>query len=220
MRPYEYGWRHFLIRQTQSAIWQDLHQSGREPMPDPYSYVWPRWHKLHQWFDELPPSRPRPLYDLTRLEMVASAIQLLAPSPKIPVISELAQSLIFEYCIDYCLGIASAIDDKINFASLSYTSSVRVRKIGSMFLQNFKDNKEWLLRGAIPRIEPSPKGGIAPPSFPYPARSNNAERTLDFVSKMSTNLEYLGRRFGIPEWKDTFYTESQPVTRTLSAPYS
>lgn len=205
-----------MIRQTQSIIWHDLHQSGREPLPEPYNYVWSQWHKLQQWFEDLPPSRPRPLYALTRLEMIASAIQLLAPSPRIPITSELAQSLCFEYCIEYCLHIASTIDDRVNYASLSYTSSVRIRKIGSIFLENFRDNKEWILKGATPRIEPPAKGGPSPPSFPYPARSNNAERTLDFISKMSSNLEYLGCRFGIPEWKDSFHTESQSIVKMLT----
>lgn len=215
MRPYEYGWRHFLIRQTQSAIWQDLHQSGRDPMPDPYSYVWPKWHELHQWFEDLPPSRPRPLYDLTKLEMMASAIQLLAPSPKIPVISELAQSLLFEYGIEYCLGIDACINDRINFASMSYTSGIRIRKIGGYFLRNFRENREWILRGATPRVEPPQKGGPSPPTYAYPARSNNGERTLGFIYKMSNCLDYLGRRFGIPDWKDSFNLEAQPIVDML-----
>ena len=220
MQPYEYGWRHFQIRQIQSQIWQDLHQSGRDPLPEPYNYTWGKWHELHQWFEDLPPSRPRPLYDLTKLEMVASAIQLIAPSPRIPVISELAQSLLFEYCLDYCLGIDASIGDRINFASMSYTSGIRIRKMGGIFVRNFLDHKDWLLRGATPRIETPSKGGPTPPAFLYPARNNNAERTLGFIHKMSQNLEYLGRRFGIPEWKDTFNLESQPILDLLIMPRS
>lgn len=220
MKPYEYGWRHFEIRRTQSAIWQDLHQSGRVPMKEPYAYVWEKWHEAHQWFEDLPPSRPRPLYDLTKLEMIATIIQLLAPSPKIPVLSELAQSFLFEYCLEYCHGLGGAIDDKINFASLSYTSGIRVRKISSIFVRNFKDHREWLLRGAIPRTDPQIKGSRPPPSYPYPPRSNNADRTLNFINKMTEVLDYLGQRFGIPYWKDDFCVESQPVIDTLSTPYA
>ena len=218
MKPYEYGWRHFEIRRTQSAIWQDLHQSGRVPMKDPYTYVWEKWHETHQWFEDLPPSRPRPVWDLTRLEMIATAIQLIAPCPRVPVISELAQSFLFEYCIEYCHGLGAAIDDKINFASLSYTSGIRVRKVGSIFVTNFKQNRDWLLRGATPRSEPASKGSKTAPQYPYPQRSNNAERTRDFIYKMANVLEYLGKRFGIPEWKETFFMESQPILDFLTLP--
>ena len=216
MRPYEYGWRHFQVRQLQSAMWQDLHQSGRDPMPEPYTYIWKKWHELHQWFEDLPPSRPRPLYDLTKLEMVASAIQLVSPCPRVPVISELAQSLLFEYSLDYILGIDAAIYDRINFASMSYTSGIRIRKIGSLFLRNFRDNKEWILRGTTPRMEPPSKGGVSPPAYQYPTRTNNGERTLGFISKMTNCLEYLGRRFAIPEWRDTFHLEAQPIVDSLT----
>ena len=216
MMPYEYGWRHLEIRRTQSTIWQDLYQSSRAPLKDPYSYVWDKFHEVHQWFEDLPPSRPRPVWDLTKLEMQATIIQLLAASPRIPVTSELAQSFLYEYCLEYCHGIGVAIDDKINFASLSYTSGIRVRRISSIFLQNFRAHREWLLRGAIPRNDPHSKGSKAPPSYPYPARSNNAERTMDFVYKMSSSLEYLGRRFGIPSWKEDFQIEAQPIIDLLT----
>ncbi|KAL9055261.1 MAG: hypothetical protein Q9162_003671 [Coniocarpon cinnabarinum] len=219
MKPFEYGWRHFQIRQVQSAIWQDLHQNGHIPLKEPYSYIWEKWDEAHQWLKDLPDGRPGPVKDLTILEMIATVVQLLAPSPKVPEISQLAQSLLFEKCIEYCDRIQNAMDDANTSKSLSYTSGIRVQRISHIFVHNFRAHSEWLLKGNKPRSDPHPKGTKAPPKFEYPERDNNDERTLKFIKEMKRVLEYFSTRFGMPMWEKQFRIEALPVESSLTIPY-
>lgn len=214
-KSYEYGYLHFKIRQVQSEIYTDLYQTSRKPMEDPYPYIWSKWHETQKWYDGLPATRPHALMHLTNLERLATFVQLLVPCERVPVTCELAQSLVFEYCLEYAAGMQTAMDDAFISSSLAYTSGLRVRKIASMFVQNFTMHRQHILSGATPKIEPSQNGSAMPPPYPYPPRPNNVERTLHLIHQMRGVLNYLDRKCGFPEWAQGFEQESQPIADSL-----
>lgn len=215
VRSYDFGFRHFQIRRIQSEMYQDMHQSAREPWADPYPYVYQKWHETQAWYDELPTSRPKPLARLTDLERLATLIQLLAPSHRVPVLNDLAQCLVFEYTVEYIVGLHAAIKDAFNSSSLSYSSGLRVKKIARIFVANFTSYQDRLLDGSAPQTESRNEGSPAPAPYPYPSRSNNLERTLDVIQQFVEILGYLGRRSGMFDWQREFQRDVAPILQDL-----
>lgn len=213
-KSYEYGYLHFKIRQVQSAIHADLYQTSRTPMLSPYPYIWQKWHETQAWYDGLPSSRPRPLHHLTNIERLATFIHLLVPCERVPKTCELAQSLVFEYGLEYARGMQTAIEDQSISLSLSFTSGLRVRKIASMFLSNLDSHRAHILSGSTPKIEATGEGCATPPAYLYPPRHDNPDRLMQFVHQMRGVLVYLSNRCGMPEWHTSFEAEAQ---RVLSA---
>lgn len=214
LKPYEYSFRYYQVRRIQSQVYQDMHQSGRAPWTDPYSYVWSKWNDIYEWQLGISPGTPRVLERLAVAETLASYIMLLAPSPRIPVICELAQNLLFEYCIEYGGQVHTALEGP-SLSWMSYTSFLRVRKIAHIFLDNIQTHRERLLAGIPPRAETSGPSMIKlPPQMSYQLR-DNIERSLTCIHHFSDILKKFGVRMGIHQLAESFQIESGPFLDTL-----
>ena len=215
LKPYEYSFRYYRIRRIQSQVYQDMHQSGRTPWEDPYRYVWQKWNEIYEWHLGNSSRTPYPLVRLAEAETLASYIMLLAPSPRLPNICELAQNLLFEYCIEYGGKVQAALKGP-NLSWMSYTSFLRVRKIAHIFLETLRANSERLLAGTPPRIEAmNTPGVISLPTASYGARNDNIARSLTCIQQFSDTLGQFGVRMGIQELAESFRIESKPILECM-----
>ena len=212
MRSYDFGYRHYRIRRIQSEIFQDLHQSTRTPWLTPDDYVWRQWHVIQEWFEDFPPLTDQKVQYLAAVERVASHILLLAPSAATPEISELAQSLLFEYCIEYATKVRDALQGDVNIVWLPYPSAMRAMKMADIFISNFVKNQDRILQGERPLATGAAQSeSSVPPPFPYPRRKNNNERAMVFCTAMSEILRIFGNRLGLWDLQGEFRSKSEPL---------
>ncbi|KAI9727485.1 MAG: hypothetical protein M1828_006427 [Chrysothrix sp. TS-e1954] len=213
IKSHDFAYALYQLRQIQSMAYQDMHQTSRVPFEDPYAYVWARWSELQDWYSTLPPSFSTSIMHFAELELLYSCVFLLAPSPAVPHASELAQSLIFEYGLDYLHKLRSAMSTPSERVWLTSVDARRALGIGHIFITNLTTYKERLLAGTPPSLDTSTATKV--PSFPHEIMNDNAQRCLAFVQQMADVLKTLGTRFGVTEWHDAFREESSCVVETI-----
>src|ERR1700710_1837920 len=60
----------FKLRQMQSACYTQLFQSGRDAWTDPYSFIWPRYQEMSDWFSKLSSGTLPAIRDFFALELL------------------------------------------------------------------------------------------------------------------------------------------------------
>ena len=142
----------FRLRQLQSKWYMEMFQSGREPWPDPYPYVWKSYAAMSQWLHNLPESTPPATRTFFTLELLYSYVYILSPSPRIPQTGEYAQRLIFEHCISYAATLLSITSKPVMTASPPVTSfdAMRACMTGRAFLDVLVRNPEGVLNPNLP----------------------------------------------------------------------
>lgn len=225
IKPYRYSYWYFSIRRVQSQVYQDLHQSGREAMSDPYLYVQRMWKEMNDWYNGLPSNAPRPLLQLADAEILASYIMLLAPSPRIPEICELAQNIIFEFGIQYAGRVYASLASS-DLTWMSFTSFLRIRKLAHIFNDNLQAHLDRLIAGSPPRMD-TPNTSFLVSAVPPQTTQNrekNAQRCEKCINQFSAALNKFGDRMGLHElansWlqelAESFGNQSKPTLQSLS----
>jgi hypothetical protein len=205
----------FRLRQLQSRFYQDIFQTAREPWTMPYSYIWQCWQKLNEWYQALSPSIPDSYRTLLGLELLYSYVYLLTPSPKVPVICELAQSLVFEYCIECIDQFHSGLSNPTTRPWFNVVDAIRIYMVGRHFLDTLEKYQDRILAGLLPDPANLPPAAAPPPPYPFPQRVDNMERSFDCISKTQSILNTFGIRFGFMEWRDTFQKDSDMIVQGL-----
>jgi hypothetical protein len=92
----------FQLRRAQSNWYQELFQSSRDPLQQSSTYIWEMCHEMRVWSESFPKTLSPTMRELFELELLYSYVYCLAPSCRVPAVSELGKTLIFEYSISLC----------------------------------------------------------------------------------------------------------------------
>ena len=227
------------LRQIQSSWYHQLFQSGRSPWLDPYSYVWAEYRKLSDWFDKLPAGLMPSIRNTFELELLYSYVYLLSPSPRSPEVSDHAQRLIFEHCVNYSSKLLHLTTDaNTKKTPFTFYDAIRVYMTAKHFVTILSKNLDGLLRisTATPSshysnamdadIDPlTPLSTVSVPPLPAPDydsaspdANNPILRAISTINDFTSVLSYFGQRFGYVggiSWRDRFQRESQLLLTQL-----
>jgi hypothetical protein len=231
----------FKLRQMQSACYTQLFQSGREAWTDPYSFIWPRYQEMSDWFNKLSSGTLPAIRDFFELELLYTYVYVLSPSPRCPKPNEHAQRLIFEQAISYADKMRSITSNPTEAKNpLTFYDAIRVYTTGRHFLSVLSSNTETLLHPSSmapvlgltasnsldAEVDPlAPQEATAPPPIPFPAGdtpgglpNDQTTRAIDAINNFVEILSYFGLRFGVVggiNHRERFQRDSQPMLTRL-----
>ncbi|KAF2755282.1 hypothetical protein EJ05DRAFT_533005 [Pseudovirgaria hyperparasitica] len=133
----------FKIRQLQSEWYTKLFQSGREPWPDAYGYIWKTYRQMTDWYNNISKNTLPNTQAFFELEVLYSYVYVLSPSPRCPAISNYAQRLIFEHCIAYAINLRAIMRDKSSPTTkipLTFYDAMRAYMTGRQFVDVLQRN--------------------------------------------------------------------------------
>lgn len=191
------------LRQLQSEWYTDLFQSGRTKWDEPYNYIWNQCNAMKNWFEGISPSTSSSMRAYFELELLYSYVYVLAPSPRVPLVSPFAQTLIFEFCIRYADLMLHLLSDPNPTAPITFNDAMRVYMTGLQFLDVLQHNTDSLLDGIVP-TRPNVRPSTAPPP-PLPevncppnesVSHFNTVRAITCIKRMSECLGRFGLRWG------------------------
>lgn len=194
----------FDIRRVQSQAYQELHKSGRLPESELSGYTWGVYDDIRKWLDSIPQDVSQRMRIFFRLEALYSYILALSPSLKIPVISDLSKTLIFEHAIEFADQMQPVIQDTSWHPFLSYLDLNRVYFVGKQFLDALWQSYELLLSGAVPAVPPLPPSSAQPPLILPGSRRDNLNRATKCLNKIIEILGFARERWDIGHLRDTF----------------
>lgn len=226
----------FRIREIQSEWYMDLFQSGREPWPEAYPYIWKQYARMTDWCNDVPQST-LPAFKLGfELELLYSYVYILSPSPRIPHIDEYAQRLIFEHCISYSVILLAILTKPAPTAKspVTFYDAMRAYMTGRQFVDVLSRNLDAILN-PVPPSPPAtttspmasddplaPPIQVGPPPFPVPQLPEGqttpldpTARAINALNDFTQILSNFGLRFGFTHWRDRFQRESAPLSAQL-----
>jgi hypothetical protein len=184
----------FQFRRAQSNWYQELFQSSRDPLKQSSTYIWEMCQEMRSWSESFPPSLPPAIKELFEIELLYSYVYCLAPSCRVPEVSELGKTLIFEYSLAYMSKIFPVCRDPTNTAFYTYHDSLRVYFIGSQFLAVLSINLEQLLSAIVP-YAPTTAGAPLLPAIPNLGRTDNIDRSITCIEQIIDILKTYGERW-------------------------
>lgn len=208
----------FKLRKLQSAWYTELFQSGREPWPDPYPRLWTICQSMKSWWDELPETINKHIRSFFELNLLYSYVYVLAPSPRVPCISPFAQSLIFEYAIQYSEKITTHAGNRVHAAPISFYDAMRAYMTGQQFIEVLLHNQDRLLSGSIPELPCVPTDSVPPPPVPDTPKDvlANITRSIACIKNYTDCLGLFGLRWGYMSWRDCFQRDAEDLLNALN----
>jgi hypothetical protein len=207
----------FRMRRLQSTWYHELFLSGRTVWPDPESYLWNACQEMRRWFENLPDSITQPVRTKFDLEVLYSYIYVLSPSPKIPNIPSLGQSLVFEYCIEYTARMLDVLQDMDKSAIYTCHDILRVDYVGRRFRVVLWNHLEQLLNGVLYETSRAPQALLTPLIVSNPNPQNNTARAIKCINGVFEILDIFGRKSGYMALRDKFGADTQPLLDELYA---
>ncbi|RFU35968.1 hypothetical protein B7463_g304, partial [Scytalidium lignicola] len=205
----------FQLRTIQSRWYQELFQSSRSPLQGSSNYLWHVCQEMREWSESYPSELSPAIRKLFDLEVLYSYVYCLAPSSRVPAVSEYGKTLIFEYSIAYMQKMFSLSRDPLNPAFITYHDALRVFFIGSQFMAVLNENQDRLLNGVIPYVPLLP-GAPPPPPLPSSGRGDNIERSINCISQINDTLKTFGQRWeNSKALQSTFESQSHPLLSSL-----
>jgi hypothetical protein len=150
--------------------------------------------EMREWSESFPDTLPLAFKDFFDLELLYSYVYCLAPSCRVPTVSDYGKTLIFEYSIAYMQNIFPISKDPINTAFYTYHDALRVYFVGSQFLAVLTDSQDQLLNGNTP-YAPIHAGSPPPPPLPISNGIDNADRSINCITHIIETLNTFGRRW-------------------------
>jgi hypothetical protein len=205
----------FQFRYVQSGWYQELFQSSRDPLQQASTYIWQVCHEMREWSESFPDTLPLVFKDFYDLELLYSYVYCLAPSCRVPAVSDYSKTLIFEYSIAYMQKIFPISRDPINTAFYTYHDALRVYFVGSQFMAVLNENPDQILKGIIP-YTPIVPGAPPPPPFPTNTGADNVDRSINCITHIKETLKTFGNR-----WDDSqallssFEAQAEPLLASL-----
>ena len=205
----------FQLRRAQSNWYQELFQSSRDPLQQSSTYIWEMCHEMRVWSESFPKTLSFVIRELFELELLYSYVYCLAPSCRVPAVSELGKTLIFEYSVSYMQKISPISKDPINTAFYSYHDALRVYFIGSQFLAVLSDSFDQLLNAIVPYTV-SIAGGPPTPPIPNPGRTDNVDRSINCIDQIIETLKTYGERwYDSKALQASFEAQAQKISGAL-----
>ena len=214
----------------------DLFQSGREPWPDAYSYIWKQYARMTEWFQDMPQSTLPTVKAGFELELLYSYVYILSPSPRIPHMDEYAQRLIFEHCISYSINLLAVLNKPSTTTRppVTFYDAMRAYMTGRQFVDVLSRNMDVILNPISPSPPTTTPPSMAsddplalpapfgPPPFPTPqmpegqtAPLDPTMRAINALNDFTQILSNFGLRFGFTHWRDRFQRESAALSAQL-----
>ena len=208
----------FKLRRLQSSWYTELFQSGREPWPDPYPTLWKICQGMKEWWDSIPSSTDQHIRSFFENNLLYSYVYILAPSPRVPIIAPFAQSLIYEYCIQYSDKMKIHVDNRAHAAPISFYDAMRAYMTGRQFIEVLWHNQDRLLSGTIPEPPHVPLDSTPPPVMPPTSKDMqiNITRSIACIKKFTDCLGLFGVRWGYMSWRDRFQKDSEELLNALN----
>jgi hypothetical protein len=152
------------------------------------------------------------------LNLLYSYIYILAASPRMPIVAPFAQSLIFEYCIQYAEKMTAHANERVKTAPLSFYDAMRVYMTGRQFIEVLQGNEDRLLSGIIPDPPLVPVDSAPPPPAPHTRRDfqKNLARSITCIKRLTDCLGLFGLRWGYMSWRDRFQRDSESLLSSLN----
>lgn len=208
----------FNLRRLQSVWYTELFQSGRIPLSDPYPTIWRSCEAMKNWFEALSPNTSPQVRSFFELNLLYSYIYILAASPRMPFVAPFAQSLIFEYCLQYAEKMTTHANERVKTAPLSFYDAMRVYMTGRQFIEVLQGNEDRLLSGIIPDPPHVPVDSAPPPPAPHTPRDfqKNLIRSITCIKRLTDCLGLFGMRWGYMSWRDRFQRDSETLLSSLN----
>ncbi|KAF7559541.1 hypothetical protein G7046_g4622 [Stylonectria norvegica] len=212
---------HFQLRRAQSHWYQELYQTGPDPLPDPTSYIWHMCRDMREWADSLPNTLMPGIRQLFEQELRYSYVYCIAPSPRAPHITDYDRLLIFEHSMAYLDTMHDIAHGSLNPGFYTYHDVLRVYFMANQFLAVLRDAENMLLSGAPIPIPMSRPGAAPAPPIPRlpPSRlppKDNIDRSLRCLEGVSRTLGKYGERWDDSTmWNETFGRISEEVFQRL-----
>lgn len=214
-QPLETALLLFQLRYTQSAWYQELFQSSRDPLQNASPYIWQTCQEMREWSESFPDTLPLAFKDFFDLELLYSYVYCLAPSCRVRAVSDYGKTLIFEYSIAYMQKIFPISRDPINTAFYTYHDALRVYFIGSQFLAVLTESQDQLLNGIVP-YTPTIQGSPPPPPLPTNTGADNVDRSINCVTHIKETLKTFGHRWDDSQaLQSSFEAQAGPMLAAL-----
>jgi Fungal specific transcription factor domain/Fungal Zn(2)-Cys(6) binuclear cluster domain len=197
------------IRRVQSTLYQETHSSNRSAWSSSTASVYTSSivADIRSWFSSVPDALQQSQLIFFRLEALYSQIFALAPSCRIPNITELSRTLIFEYAIQYVDVLDPITRDNRSHPFFSITDVHRLYFIGCQLLNALWASFDSLLSGAMPHESPvstpeangstSESASATTPNISRPTSAlENCMRAIRCLQKTTNILVYAHSRFG------------------------
>lgn len=206
----------FQLRRAQSNWYQELFQTSSIEYPVSSPYLWQICYDMRAWSETFPKALPAAMKGVFDLELLYSYIYCLAPSCRVPAVSELGKTLIYEYSMQYMDMMYSISKDPINTGFYTYHDTLRVYFIGSQYLAVLRGSADSLLAGIPPAYVSQTQGGPPPPPIPNVGRHDNLERSIKCIEQVLDILETFGERWSDSQaLKGGFKMQADPALEDL-----
>jgi hypothetical protein len=220
LRPLEPALQLYNVRHIESTFYQDLSQSGRTPKQDATPYTFELCQKLSLWKEQLPDSNLPSITTLFQLEFLYAFVVLLSPSIKVPIVGVTNWLYIFDSCIDYMSLTRTIIEDTKRHAFFTYFELLRVRVLGSRFIEALQLCYEQILDENMPQSSQFSYGSAQAPDLPFMAprsAGDNCVRAIDCLNNALEILEFGRRRWNQGHLRDGFEQEAAVTLARLRA---
>ena len=184
----------FQLRYSQSCWYQELFHSSRSPLQNASTHIWQMCQEMREWSESFPDDLPLAFKDFFDVELLYSYVYCLAPSCRVPAVSDYGKILIFEYSIAYMQKIFPIARDPINIAFYTYHDALRVYFIGSQFLAVLTESQDKIISGIFP-YTPVVPGSPPPPPLPPTTGADNVDRSINCISHIKETLKTFGHRW-------------------------
>jgi len=220
---YQYALALISLRRIQSTWYSDLFQSGRSRWDDPEPYIWNACDEMRTWFENIAATAPPRVLAFFEIDLLYSYVYVLSPSPRVPVVSPFAQTLIFEHCIRFADIMLQRVSDPSHSAPTTFYDAMRVYMTGRQFLDVLQQNTEGLLNGVAPPKPKIEKGQRPAPPLPQihlpfgeSVQHFNTARSIACIRKISDCLSRFGVKWGYMSWNQRFQSETSGLLDELT----
>ena len=192
----------FQLRHLQSCSYQELYQSGRQVLEEPWPVIFAALREMQVSASKIPNTMKRPMRRLVRSDLLYSNILILSPRAfKIPV-PEYGTALIFDYATEYARLVPR--DDANSEESAFWTSHDfrRAFYVYRRFLDILDESFNSLFNGITPQAPPYPELSSTLPSLCSREPSQMAKSAASCLNSLNETMEHLSARFGhLEPWK-------------------
>ena len=193
------------LRQMQSCSYQQLFQSSRRILEEPWPIISGALRETQFWVKKMPDTMKEAMKRLMHCDLLHSNILTLSP-PRLTVpLPEYGQALIFDYAIEYAELVSWVHEDSAEFAYWTFHDFLRVAYVSRRFLDILNEGFGSLFGGILPKAPIEPEQPEQPSPLPS-LRVREPDRMLTVAMSaldlLSKTLDHLGARFGDMEpWK-------------------
>ncbi|CAM1506867.1 Fc.00g065080.m01.CDS01 [Cosmosporella sp. VM-42] len=207
----------FQLRRAQSHWYQELYESGPEPIQDQTAYIWRMCLDMREWAASLPNTLSPGIRQLFEQELRYSYVYCIAPSPRAPQITDYDRILIFEHSTAYLDTMHGIAHGPLNPGFYTYHDVLKIFFMANQFLAVLRDAEDMLLSGQpVPIPIPRPGAAPAPPLPRGLSQEDNLSRSLGCIERVSQTLGKYGERWeDSAMWNESFGRISVEVVERL-----